>query len=104
MTADGEHVKLDQDLCTGCGRCVMSCPTDVFRMTDKNGRAVAEAAHPQDCSDCFLCEMDCPVKAIEIVFAPVTHGFTSIYTSMGIALEPFSAPRSRLLEDPPGPG
>ena len=54
------EVKIDSLLCTGCGTCKNSCPTDVIRM--KDGKAVV--IYGEDCQGCFLCEFDCPVDAI----------------------------------------
>jgi len=50
--------------CIGCGTCVATCPTDVFRINKKNGKA--EIRYPADCQICHLCRMYCPVDAITI--------------------------------------
>jgi len=50
--------------CIGCGNCVRSCPTDVFRLDKETGKAVI--AYPADCQICHLCRMYCPVDAITI--------------------------------------
>jgi len=55
-------VKIDPIVCTGCGACEDSCPTDVIRMDAQAKRAYV--AYPADCQVCFLCEFDCPVDAI----------------------------------------
>ncbi len=60
---------LDESKCNGCGKCVESCPMDVFRL-DK-GKKKAYAAYPNDCQTCFCCELDCPVAAIKI--SPFCH-------------------------------
>jgi len=56
------YVRIDEAVCTGCGACVDSCPTDVIRMDSGNKKA--HVAYPDDCQVCFLCEFDCPVDAI----------------------------------------
>ncbi|MBI4317974.1 MAG: ferredoxin family protein [Chloroflexi bacterium] len=56
--------KIDEDLCTGCGICVDSCPMDVIRMNDSG--ELAYLAFPGDCTTCYLCELDCPVEAITV--------------------------------------
>ena len=53
-------VKIEDEICTGCGACINSCPTDVIRMDAGKARV----AYPADCQGCFLCEFDCPVDAI----------------------------------------
>jgi NAD-dependent dihydropyrimidine dehydrogenase PreA subunit len=54
---------IEEAVCTGCGVCVDSCPTDVIR-TRADGKAYA--AYLEDCQACFLCVIDCPVDAIDI--------------------------------------
>ncbi|HEX9879858.1 MAG TPA: ferredoxin family protein [Candidatus Binatia bacterium] len=56
------YVKIDQIVCTGCGACVDSCPTDVIRMESRSRKA--NVVYAEDCQVCFLCEFDCPVDAI----------------------------------------
>jgi len=56
------YVKIDQIVCTGCGACVDSCPTDVIRMEPRSRKA--NVVYAEDCQVCFLCEFDCPVDAI----------------------------------------
>ena len=48
----------------GCGECVHSCPTDVIRLDEHNGKAVI--MYVEDCQICHLCRMYCPVDAITI--------------------------------------
>ena len=55
-------LRIDERVCTGCGACVDSCPTDVIRMKEGKARAV----YAEDCQGCFLCEFDCPVEAIRV--------------------------------------
>jgi len=56
--------RIDQEKCTGCGICVALCPVDVFRMNRDNGRAII--TYPEDCLTCYLCEMQCPEKAVSV--------------------------------------
>lgn len=55
---------IDERLCTGCGVCVNSCPSDVIRL-DADGRT-AVIAYPRDCTLCGWCQADCPERAIHI--------------------------------------
>jgi NAD-dependent dihydropyrimidine dehydrogenase PreA subunit len=56
------YVRIDEAVCTGCGACEDSCPTDVIRMDSQ--RKKPRVAYPEDCQVCFLCEFDCPVDAV----------------------------------------
>lgn len=49
--------------CVGCGVCVEICPPDVLRLTPN---AKAYAAYPEDCEGCFLCELNCAYRAIQV--------------------------------------
>ena len=59
--------KIDRELCTGCGQCVLSCPMDVIRMDEEAKKAVIK--YPEDCMYCGFC-IDCPEKAITIQPGP----------------------------------
>jgi NAD-dependent dihydropyrimidine dehydrogenase PreA subunit len=79
----GRRVVIDLDACTSCGRCVQICPTDVFRM----GPSKPEAAYEDDCCVCFLCQDDCPPKAITVNNAMSVRGFRSIYEVLDVDLQ-----------------
>ena len=55
---------IDNDLCTGCGICVETCPMDVIRMNESGTKAVVR--YVNDCMLCYMCELDCPEDAIYI--------------------------------------
>ncbi len=55
---------IDYELCTTCGICVRSCPTDVIRLDKTIKKVVFQ--YPEDCMLCELCAVDCPVDAIYI--------------------------------------
>ncbi|KAA0003902.1 MAG: ferredoxin family protein [Thermoplasmata archaeon] len=54
-------IKIDYDKCTGVGKCVEECPTDVYEL--QNGKAVA--AKIDECIECCICIDACPNGAIE---------------------------------------
>ena len=58
---------IDNNLCTGCGQCVLSCPMDVIRMDEEAKKAVIK--YVEDCMYCGFC-IDCPEKAITIQPGP----------------------------------
>lgn len=53
-----EHINYEE--CTDCCNCYDICPLDVFAV--KDGRVYI--AYAEDCMCCYLCEMECPSKAI----------------------------------------
>lgn len=57
--------KIDSRLCNGCGICVERCPMDVLRMDEETNKAFIK--YIRDCQSCFLCEIECPEKAIEVM-------------------------------------
>jgi NAD-dependent dihydropyrimidine dehydrogenase PreA subunit len=73
-------ITLDLDRCTGCGACVKTCPTEVFRIDEKRAKAVI--VHPNDCHVCFLCVDDCPTSAIEIDFSLANPRRHSTYEAL----------------------
>lgn len=57
-------VKVNKELCIGCGACVSLCP-DVFRI-GSDGKS--EAYNPKGCKkcDCKAAAENCPVHAISL--------------------------------------
>jgi len=55
-------LKLDGELCTGCGMCTIVCPHAVFKI--KNGKA--QILDIDDCMECGACALNCRFKAISV--------------------------------------
>jgi adenylylsulfate reductase subunit B len=51
---------IDENRCTGCGKCVEVCPSDVFWGTKKGKAPVV--AYPNECWHENACVLDCPVE------------------------------------------
>lgn len=59
-------VRVDEDICIGCTKCIQACPTDAIIGAPKQMHTVI----PADCTGCGLCLPPCPVNCIE--FVPTT--------------------------------
>jgi adenylylsulfate reductase, subunit B len=57
---------IDKKKCKGCATCYANCPGDLFVFHKKE--KLPELKYPDECWHCGVCRMDCPEKAIRIVF------------------------------------
>ncbi|MGC9151926.1 MAG: 4Fe-4S binding protein [Microbacter sp.] len=51
--------QVNPDLCTGCAKCLSSCPTDAIKMNDGKAFIVVDL-----CRNCRICVRVCPEGAI----------------------------------------
>jgi Fe-S-cluster-containing hydrogenase component 2 len=56
-------VKIDEDLCTGCGECVLPCAEGAIRIVDGKAKVVREEL----CDGAGFCLGVCPEGALSIV-------------------------------------
>ena len=87
MRSDRYPVAIDDQLCTNCGMCLNSCPTDVFHINAQTERV--EALYPRDCHVCFLCVADCPAGAIKVDWDAPNPRHRSVYDVLNMELVPF---------------
>lgn len=65
MTEDETwNPQIDPDVCTGCGECVIACPTDALELVED----VAVVREPDACNYCGVCEEVCPEGAISLPY------------------------------------
>lgn len=62
LTHDPQVVKVDEDLCSGCGLCISQCPYDALEV---NSRGVAEVNEIL-CEGCGTCASGCPTNALSL--------------------------------------
>ena len=55
-------LKLDKNICTGCGICMEVCPHSVYQLSDKKAIIVDKDA----CMECGACARNCPSMALTV--------------------------------------
>jgi len=61
---------INGNLCSGCGKCVEVCPTDVFFGTKK--KQTPAVTYPDECWHGNACVLDCPIKGAIKLRIPLT--------------------------------
>lgn len=64
------EIKIDEDLCKGCGLCIMFCPQKVFERSEELNRKQVfppKVVRGDKCTKCRLCELICPDFAIAVI-------------------------------------
>ncbi|MEF8874267.1 MAG: 4Fe-4S binding protein [Candidatus Thermoplasmatota archaeon] len=67
--SDRIGIKIDRDLCKGCGICIKYCPNDVLAESDdlnQYDNHYPEVVSAERCIACRRCELYCPDFAIEV--------------------------------------
>lgn len=55
-------LKLDQEKCSGCKMCLIVCPHEVFKISDRK----AVIVNKDWCMECGACQKNCPENAISV--------------------------------------
>lgn len=56
--------KFDYEKCTKCKHCYEVCPLDIIAWKEKEQKPYVK--YPDECQLCFICQTDCPAKAIQV--------------------------------------
>jgi ferredoxin len=59
-------VRVDQDLCIGCGLCTTECPK-IFEMVDDKAQVIVSVVPVEGEECCKLMVDACPVNAISVI-------------------------------------
>ncbi len=59
-------VKIDYGRCNSCRKCYNQCPMDVFVWDEE--LEMPRVAYEEECWHCGICFMDCPKRAIDIIY------------------------------------
>lgn len=68
-TATKHTVKINNEMCKGCGLCIAYCTKKVLRESESLNKAGYHHAEPDDaaqCSGCLICTIVCPEVVIEV--------------------------------------
>lgn len=71
------EIEVDEDLCKGCGLCIMFCPKKVFEPSEKlskKGVFPPKIVRKDQCAECRLCELICPDFALSVTIKENSHG------------------------------
>ena len=61
-----DFIKVDKERCTGCGRCLIICVVNLWKMED--GIADIVEHYKDKCLECGCCYQVCPSDAIQFEY------------------------------------
>ncbi|MFX0122299.1 MAG: ATP-binding protein [Candidatus Hodarchaeota archaeon] len=70
-TIPPQKIKINQDLCIRCLKCVRSCPAEILYQeknnSNKNQKGTIKVLDSSLCFECRACEVVCPESAISVM-------------------------------------
>ncbi|MGB8489949.1 MAG: mercury methylation ferredoxin HgcB [Bacteroidales bacterium] len=55
-------LRLNEEVCNGCGMCLKVCPHEVFELSGRKAHIIRK----DYCMECGACQLNCPVNAITV--------------------------------------
>jgi ferredoxin-like protein FixX len=62
----GDFIKIDPEKCTGCGRCIIICVMNLWKLRD--GIAILSEDYQSKCLECASCYQVCDSDAISFSY------------------------------------
>ena len=59
--------RIINELCTGCGICVKTCPLNCIRIGESELNFTGIAEVDERCTGCNICAIDCPWTGVEMI-------------------------------------
>jgi adenylylsulfate reductase subunit B len=63
---------INEEKCKACGKCVDSCPQDVFFGSEN--KMIPVISYPEECWHCGACTLDCPIEGAVSLRIPLPMG------------------------------
>ena len=59
----GIYITIDEEKCSGCGKCVIICPVEIYKIENKKSKLNQDDVKKY-CLECAHCWVICPEQAI----------------------------------------
>ena len=87
VTSQAPVAAADEQLCTGCGNCVATCPFGAISMHKRDGVLDISRIDPMRCAGCGNCAVACPVKAISLPLNSDAQVLAQIEAALATAVQ-----------------